>query len=151
MVYCLRESHVLLLRRAKEPMKGLWVAPGGKIGPGESPWQCAHRELQEETGLHAHDLTLRGIVTETSPRPDWQWLIFIYVALETSGQMIEQSAAGELAWVKTARMTSMDLPEADCVFGAKVLDLEAPLYHAHFVFDETKALRSVMECPSQGS
>ena len=90
MVYCLRESQVLLLRRANQPMKGLWVAPGGKMEPGESPWQCAKRELQEETGLEAHDLTLRGIVTETSPRPDWQWLIFIYVALETLGQMIEQ-------------------------------------------------------------
>ena len=148
MVYCLREDHVLLLRRAKEPMKGLWVAPGGKFEPGESPWQCAKRELQEETGLQAPNLILRGIVTETSPRPDWQWLIFIYVALETSGQMIERSAQGDLAWIEADRLTSMPLPEADRVFGPRVLDLEAPPYHAHFIFDETKVLRSVTECPS---
>ncbi len=96
MVYCVRENKVLLLRRAKEPMKGLWVAPGGKIEPGESPWQCANRELQEETGLQASGLILRGIISETSPRPDWQWLIFIYVAKETSGQMIGKSDEGEL-------------------------------------------------------
>ncbi|MGI9509784.1 MAG: NUDIX hydrolase [Geminicoccaceae bacterium] len=145
----MREDTVLLLRRAKEPMKGLWVAPGGKIEPGESPWQCANRELQEETGLQANGLMLRGIITETSPRPDWQWLIFIYVAKETSGQMIRRSEEGELAWVPVSRMTDMPPPEADRIFGPKVLDLEASLYHAHFIFDEAKVLQSVLECPSQ--
>jgi 8-oxo-dGTP pyrophosphatase MutT (NUDIX family) len=29
----------------------LWLPPGGKMDPGETPNQCAVRELREETGL----------------------------------------------------------------------------------------------------
>lgn len=30
---------------------GLWLQPGGHIEPGETPWEAALREAQEETGL----------------------------------------------------------------------------------------------------
>ena len=38
LVYCLQNGKVLLIKRHKEPNRGLWVAPGGKIEPGESPY-----------------------------------------------------------------------------------------------------------------
>ncbi len=28
-----------------------WMQPGGHVDPGESPWEAAHREAEEETGL----------------------------------------------------------------------------------------------------
>lgn len=31
---------------------GLWLQPGGHVDPGETPWEAALREGQEETGLH---------------------------------------------------------------------------------------------------
>jgi protein-S-isoprenylcysteine O-methyltransferase Ste14 len=37
LVYALRDDQVLMVRRSAEPNRGLWVAPGGKIEPGESP------------------------------------------------------------------------------------------------------------------
>lgn len=30
---------------------GIWVQPGGHIDPGETPWEAARREAEEETGL----------------------------------------------------------------------------------------------------
>ena len=30
---------------------GRWMQPGGHLEPGEEPWQAAHRESEEETGL----------------------------------------------------------------------------------------------------
>ncbi len=30
---------------------GLWLQPGGHLEPGETPWEAAWREAQEETGL----------------------------------------------------------------------------------------------------
>ena len=79
LVYALQGQQILLLRRNKEPNLGLWIAPGGKIEIDESPHDAARRELLEETGLTAGALAWRGFCTEVSPRPDWQWLLFIYV------------------------------------------------------------------------
>ena len=45
LIYCLRDGQVLLMERRKEPNLGLWVGLGGKIKVGESPYECAQREL----------------------------------------------------------------------------------------------------------
>lgn len=42
---------VLLGRRTKAPALGEWAFPGGGREPGETPWETARRELEEETGL----------------------------------------------------------------------------------------------------
>ncbi len=48
-------NELLLLKRAqKAPLgPGLWGFPAGHIEPGETPEQCALRELKEELGLEA--------------------------------------------------------------------------------------------------
>lgn len=47
----LRDSRVLLVRRANPPDAGLWGFPGGKIDFGEPIAAAALRELHEETGV----------------------------------------------------------------------------------------------------
>jgi len=42
---------VLLIKRTKEPWRGLWGFPGGHVDVGESPRQAIIREIKEETGL----------------------------------------------------------------------------------------------------
>lgn len=37
-----------------------WEVPGGKVEPGESPEEAAHRELLEETGVKVAGLSLIG-------------------------------------------------------------------------------------------
>lgn len=44
-------SKVLLIKRAKEPGKGTWCFPGGRLELGETMPECAARETVEECGL----------------------------------------------------------------------------------------------------
>ena len=45
-------TQFLLLKRAKEPNRGLYVPVGGKVEPYEDPYQTGLREVEEETGIH---------------------------------------------------------------------------------------------------
>lgn len=44
-------DRILLGRRKKEPNRGKWVLPGGKVEPFEPLREAAKREIEEETGL----------------------------------------------------------------------------------------------------
>ena len=50
------EPQVLLLRRAGSYLHGVWSYVAGHLEAGETLWQCALRELVEETGLRPRAL-----------------------------------------------------------------------------------------------
>lgn len=50
-VALVRRTDLLLIQRNRPPSEGLWSLPGGRLEPGETPEQCAVRELREELGL----------------------------------------------------------------------------------------------------
>ena len=50
-VAIVRESKVLLIKRAYAPYQHLWTLPGGRIEAGETIEQCAIREVQEELSI----------------------------------------------------------------------------------------------------
>jgi 8-oxo-dGTP diphosphatase len=145
MVYCLEGDKVLLMHRHKQPNKGLWIGPGGKVNPGESPYDCAVRELREETGLEAHRLHYRAMVTEVSPRPDWQWLMFLYVATDFAGRLVGDEREGRLSWWTIPEALQLPIPEADQIFFPRVIDLQQPFYQAKFRYDEKIRLVEVSD------
>lgn len=151
LIYCRRGDDVLLIHRRKEPNLGLWVAPGGKVEMDESPYECAIRELREETGLHARQLHFRGLITETSPRPDWQWMLFIYVATDFTGTVRADEREGALRWWRIAELDAgaVPIPHADAVFYPHVLDLDRPFYHALYVYDADLCLVEIREHPTR--
>ncbi len=128
------DSRVLMLHRNKEPNNGLWVAPGGKVETHESPLECAIRELREETGLIAHRMTLRSVVTEVSPREDYQWLLFIYVTDDFEGELIACNE-GHLAWVDVSAVALLSIPQADAIFFPHIINDDEPLYQARYAYD----------------
>lgn len=50
-VLIFRDGKILLGRRLGSHGEGDWSAPGGHLEFGETPQQCAAREVREETGL----------------------------------------------------------------------------------------------------
>ena len=83
LLYCFNEhGEILLLRREREPNRGLWSPCGGKLmtSLGESPHACACREAREEIGLTLQPSALRlaGIVSEHGYQGSAHWLMFLF-------------------------------------------------------------------------
>jgi 8-oxo-dGTP diphosphatase len=136
LVYALREGEVLLMHRVKEPNLGLWTAPGGKVELMESPHDTARREMAEETGLEVQNLLLRGLCTQVSSSPDWQWLQFIFVTTRFQGTLRADRREGNLAWVPLEKyFTALPIPQADAVFAPRVLATSEGCFQAKFIHD----------------
>lgn len=140
LIYALRGEQVLMLYRHKEPNLGLWVAPGGKMHDNESPRECAIRELREETGLEAVEPVLRAVITEVSPRKDWQWLMFVYRTGVADGEATGDDREGRLRWFPIAEVAHLPIPEADAIFYPFILDPDGPAVELKFVYNEESRL-----------
>jgi len=60
------QGHVLLIRRAHAPGKGLWALPGGFLEPRDTLWQSCLRELAEETHCALPEATLRAALRQVT-------------------------------------------------------------------------------------
>ena len=94
---------------------GKWNGLGGKMETGESPEECARREVREESGLIALKLVLKGILTFPAFSHDEDWYAFVFVVEEFDGQLID-SPEGKLEWVDDHRLLDLNLWEGDRFF-----------------------------------
>ncbi len=111
-------DRVLLLSRAREPNRGLWSPPGGKIEPGEAPHLGARREAAEELGLDLDpsDLHLAGLVSEAAPPGGTHWLMFLYEVRPRLARVPPPIGEGAFAFFHRAEIDGLELPSTDREF-----------------------------------
>jgi ADP-ribose pyrophosphatase len=84
------DGTVVLVRQFRHAADGwLLEAPAGKLDAGESPESCARREVEEETGLRARELTPLGFVFASPGFTDERLWLFLARSLEPTRQALE--------------------------------------------------------------
>jgi len=110
-------GRVLLLRRAKAPNRGLYSMIGGKLdtATGESPAQCARREILEEAEIDVpiERLRLVGMVSEAGYQGETHWLMFIYRVVGPVRVEPRSMREGDLEWHEESAVSTLALPETD--------------------------------------
>lgn len=116
--YVRDETHTLMLHRVKKANDmhaGKWNGLGGKLENGESPEECAIREVFEESGLRWVNPRLRGVISFPRFSKGDDWYTFVFVGGDYSGDLID-SPEGVLAWVENDRLAELNLWPGDRIF-----------------------------------
>lgn len=93
------DLQILLIRRAKDPYKGCWALPGGRLEADENLDQCAVRELEEETGLRAENIWQFATFSEPLRDPRERTVSACYIAwIADSACAQAASDAAEARW-----------------------------------------------------
>ncbi|WP_172373170.1 8-oxo-dGTP diphosphatase [Sporosarcina jiandibaonis] len=111
----IKDNHVLLL---KKPRRGWYVAPGGKMDPGESIYDAAVREFTEETGTTPIDPHLKGVYTmmikdQADEVVIDEWMLYTFVARDLEGVPFKTTREGELGWHPIENLHTLPMAEGD--------------------------------------
>lgn len=103
------------VKKANDVHEGKWNGLGGKMELGETPEECVVREVKEESGLSIHSPVLKGVLTFPGFDGENDWLVFLFVAHQSSGKLID-SSEGHLQWIPDKKLTQLPLWEGDKFF-----------------------------------
>ncbi|MCH8171555.1 MAG: 8-oxo-dGTP diphosphatase [Bacteroidetes bacterium] len=108
---------LMLYRNKKENdyHEGKWNGLGGKFELGETPEECAIRELKEESGLTVKNPKLKGFITFPNFDGVDDWYVFVFVITNFEGNLID-SPEGKLEWIPNEKLTSLNLWGGDKIF-----------------------------------
>ena len=116
--YVMNGDKTLMLYRNKKENdyhEGKWNGLGGKFEEGESPEECAIREVKEEAGLDVKNPTMKGFITFPNFDEVDDWYVFIFVFKEFEGELIE-SNEGHLEWIPNNKLPELNLWDGDKIF-----------------------------------
>ncbi|MBT7609207.1 MAG: 8-oxo-dGTP diphosphatase [Bacteriovoracaceae bacterium] len=131
LVYLVHKEQTLMIHRVKKENdihKDKYNGLGGKLEKGETPLQCAMREVKEESNLDIEDIKFKGHLL--FPNFDGignDWQVFLYRADSFSGELITENREGNLVWIDNDKMADLPLWEGDKIFlkylyGPEIID-----------------------------
>jgi ADP-ribose pyrophosphatase len=102
------DPEVLLLRQFRHAADAfIWEIPAGRLDPGESPEECAGRELAEETGMRAGRLERLTTIYTTPGFTDERIHLFLASGLEEGAHRREADEFMEVCRLRWSRVTGM--------------------------------------------
>jgi 8-oxo-dGTP diphosphatase len=96
-IILVENGKILLVKRGREPFKGEWAVPGGRIEDNETAEECAIREMKEETGVDVEIIRLTGIYSD--PKRDPRGIIVAaFLVRRIGGEVKAGDDADEAKW-----------------------------------------------------
>ncbi len=96
------KGQILLTQRplSLPHLPGVWSAPGGHLEIGESFFNCAKRELKEETNLDLNEVEILGVVNNIFPAEGKHYVNVDVLAKGVSGELknTEPEKCEKLDW-----------------------------------------------------
>ena len=120
--YIEKDGNYLVLHRTKKAHDengGKWIGVGGKFEAGETPEECALREVKEETGLTMKEFAYRGLITFVSDEWSTEYM-HLFTCTAWTGELIDCDE-GELVWLSKSELLKKKMWEGDRLF-LKALD-----------------------------
>ena len=133
-----KTNSTLMLHRVKKENdyhEGKWNGLGGKFEIGESPEDCAIREIEEESGLRVKNVKMKGFITFPLFDKIEDWYVFLFTAADFEGELID-SPEGNLKWIPNEKLTEINLWDGDKVFIPWLF--EDKFFSAKFIYVEGK-------------
>lgn len=131
----------LMLHRSptKRIMPDVWMAPGGHREFNEGLFECAHREIMEETGLKIKNLRVKAIGNAYLKDIDQELFFHLLIADYDGGKVVQNIKDGELVWLTKEEIM-------------KLKNILAELKEiAKYLFDETKNVISYKAVYEKGN
>jgi len=135
------KNSTLMIHRVKKKNdyhRGKWNGLGGKFEPGESPEECAVREIEEESGLIIKNIAMKGFITFPMFDSKEDWYVFLFTANEYEGELIG-SNEGNLDWIPNEKLTDLNLWEGDKYFIPWIF--KEKFFSAKFIYENGNYIR----------
>ncbi len=138
------EKYLMLHRVTKkdDENKDKWIGIGGKFENGESPEECALREIKEETGLDALNLHYRGIVTFVSDIYPAEYM-HLFTCNSFKGE-IKECDEGVLEWIGKKDLFSLELWEGDKIF-LELIDTDRPFFSLKLQYEGDRLIKAILD------
>jgi len=105
------EGKILLVKRAKEPNRGLWIIPGGLVELGESLEKAVAREVKEELGIDVSVESLLGIATELvvdeNKRIKYHYVLIDFVVAPLQNEIVLNEESESYGWFSPEMILSI--------------------------------------------